>query len=76
MITNSNSPSRIAWSLAEAAQAVGIGQSTLRREVSLGRLKATRLGRRIVIEDAQLRAYASGAVSGAETHGEADSAGV
>ena len=60
MTNGSSTASRIAWSLADAAQAVGIGQSTLRRDVSLGRLRATRLGRRIVIDDSVLRAYASG----------------
>jgi excisionase family DNA binding protein len=68
MIETTNT-SRLAWKLGDAAIALGVGQSTLRKEVAQGRLKSVRMGRRILIEDSVLRAYV-GAAAAANGGGE------
>ncbi|HLY78630.1 MAG TPA: helix-turn-helix domain-containing protein [Caulobacteraceae bacterium] len=51
----------LAYSFQGAAQATGVGVSTLRREVRAGRLHAVRLRGRVVIPAEELQRYLSGA---------------
>ena len=48
---------RLCWSISEAAQAIGLSESLLRLEISLGKLLATKIGKRLLIRDSDLRAY-------------------
>ena len=45
---------RLAYSIAEAAQQLGVSQSTLRREIKAGRLEVARIGRRVLVKAASL----------------------
>lgn len=47
----------LAYSLKGAARATGLGEHTIRREVRAGRLKATKIRRRLVVTDEELRRY-------------------
>ena len=58
------SPPKLTWNLEEASQATGIGNNTIRRAISLGRLKANRVGRRLLIPDEELRAYVGSSANG------------
>ncbi len=48
---------RLALSLAEVAEALGVSLSTLKREVARGELRVTRIGRRVVVRVGELDAY-------------------
>lgn len=48
---------RVAFSVSEAAAALGVSVGLLRSEIARGRLLSTRVGRRVVILEQQLRAY-------------------
>ena len=41
---------RLAYSIAEAAQLLGVSQSTVRREIKAGRLEVARVGRRVLVK--------------------------
>lgn len=47
----------LALGVRAAARAVGVHPSTISREIAAGRLKARRLGRRVLIRPADLRAW-------------------
>jgi excisionase family DNA binding protein len=47
----------IARGIKEAASLVGVSASFVRKEISLGHLKETRLGRRVLIKDSDLVAW-------------------
>ena len=44
----------------EAAQRLGVGESTLRRLISQGKLRATRIGGKVVVPASELRRLAEG----------------
>jgi excisionase family DNA binding protein len=48
---------RQAWSAPEIAARLGISISFVRKEILSGRLRCTRLGRRVLILDEHLREY-------------------
>jgi len=48
---------RLAWSLREAAQAVGVSERFLRNEIRRGRLGAIKRGRRVLIRPDSLDHY-------------------
>lgn len=48
---------RLALSIAEVAEALGVSLSTLKREVARGELRVTRIGRRVVVRVGELDAY-------------------
>lgn len=48
---------RMLLSLAEAAQALGIGRTKLHAEVKAGRLATVRVGRRRMVVPQELKAY-------------------
>lgn len=43
------------WSIAEAAEHLGLCRATVERAARANRIKATRFGRRVVISDDELR---------------------
>jgi excisionase family DNA binding protein len=47
----------LAYSVAEATRAIGIGRSLFYLELAAGRVKAKRLGRRVLIEATELERY-------------------
>lgn len=51
---------RLALSLAEVAEALGVSLSTLKREVARGELRVTRIGRRVVVRITELETYLQG----------------
>jgi excisionase family DNA binding protein len=53
-------PIRLAYSFAELARMLPVTSAFLRREVARGRLRATRLGRRVVVLSADLNQYLEG----------------
>jgi excisionase family DNA binding protein len=57
---------KVAWSLQEASDAVAISVPTLRRHMKSGRLRGTKIGRRMVILDGDLHRF----VRGGESHAE------
>ena len=48
---------RLAWSLREAAQALGVSERFLRNEIHRGRLGAIKRGRRVLIRTETLDRY-------------------
>jgi excisionase family DNA binding protein len=48
---------RLAYSPAEAWKAIGIGRTAFYSAITDGRLKARRLGRRVLIERSELRRF-------------------
>jgi excisionase family DNA binding protein len=48
---------RMAFKVAEAASALGVSASFIRLEMSRGHLRATRLGRRVVLTKSELERY-------------------
>jgi excisionase family DNA binding protein len=48
---------RVAWSIEDAARAMGISKSTMRRAIAQGSLSVSRIGRRIVISDEILHRF-------------------
>jgi hypothetical protein len=50
---------RLAWSIARLAGASDLSQSTIRRAIRDGKLPARRFGARVVITDADARAFLS-----------------
>jgi excisionase family DNA binding protein len=48
---------RMAFRISEAAVLIGVSTAFLRLEIARGNLKATRLGRRIVLTRAELERY-------------------
>jgi excisionase family DNA binding protein len=57
---------RLAWSLNEVSECMGLSVAFLRAEVRAGRLPVRRFGRRVLIRDEDLRIYLS---HGSETRG-------
>ncbi len=57
MIEPSEQKKPLAISLNEVASSVGVEVMTIRREVQRGHLRATRVGRRLVVMQADLLAY-------------------
>lgn len=47
-------PPKFAYSISEAAKLIGVSQSTIRRNIDNGELKAVKWGRRTVIRHADL----------------------
>jgi excisionase family DNA binding protein len=50
-------PGRLAYSIKEAAKAIGISRSSVYVEIAEGRLRVTKVGRRSLIFDADLNAW-------------------
>jgi excisionase family DNA binding protein len=48
---------KLGWTLYELAQSLGVSVPFLRLEVKRGKLHAARLGRRVVLLDAEVRRY-------------------
>lgn len=48
-------PERIAWSVTEAAEALGVHPASVRRLIAAGQLGSLRVGRRVLVPDAELR---------------------
>jgi excisionase family DNA binding protein len=48
---------RIAYSIDEVASALGVHPATVRLEIARGKLKATRLARRVLIRASELERY-------------------
>lgn len=46
---------KLTLSIEEAAHAIGLSPWTIRKYVALGKLKATHIGRRVLIEPCELR---------------------
>jgi len=57
MPTDTHSPERLAYGVAEAARVAGIGRSTLYVALAAGELKARKCGRRTLIPADELRRY-------------------
>jgi hypothetical protein len=55
----SNKEKRLCWSLAELSQMTGLSVGLLRKEVNSLRLRTLRIGRRLVVTEADWQAYAS-----------------
>lgn len=53
------SPATTARSIAETARQLGVSMGFLRLEIARGKLRPTRLGRRVLILDQELRRYLS-----------------
>lgn len=53
-------PAGAPWSYADAARFLGVGQTILREMVRSGKLRAARIGRRVLIPDDAVRALAAG----------------
>jgi excisionase family DNA binding protein len=56
----------LAVTIAEAAQMTSLSQFTIRDQIKVGRLKATKIGRRVVIPVRELERFVSGG-SGVDT---------
>jgi excisionase family DNA binding protein len=54
---------RLVMSIAEACQALGIGETTLRQLLASGRLPVLRLGRRVLIPRSAIGALVAGAAA-------------
>jgi excisionase family DNA binding protein len=48
---------RLAWGIREAAQLCSVSTSFIRKALDAGELRRTRLGRRVVIKDADLKKW-------------------
>ena len=48
---------RVAWSIAEFAEATGLSEGHVRNEIGRGNIHATKSGRRTLIADEELRRY-------------------
>lgn len=48
---------KLGWTLYELARSLGVSVPFLRLEVKRGKLRATHLGRRVVLLDAEVRRY-------------------
>lgn len=48
---------RLAWTVADAAKALGISESMLRAEIARQKVATTRIGRRLLIPDNELRKF-------------------
>jgi hypothetical protein len=59
---------RLAWSIARLAAASDLSESTIRRAIRDGALCARRFGARIVIPDADARAFLRGSADGLSDH--------
>lgn len=59
----SPSPSKLAFSIAEACHATSLGRTTLYSHIKHGRLKAVRVGSRTVIPAESLQALLNGEVA-------------
>lgn len=57
MKDNGNSNPKLGWTLVELAHSLGVSVPFLRLEIKRGRLRAARLGRRIVLIDSEVRRY-------------------
>jgi excisionase family DNA binding protein len=54
---NSNSAQKLGWTLEELALSLSVSVPFLRLEIKRGRLRAARLGRRVVLLDSEVRRY-------------------
>ena len=50
-------PNRMAWSLPELAAALGLSIGFLRKEVHRGALRTRRIGRRVLVLEADLKTF-------------------
>ena len=57
MNTTGITQTKIAWSLAEISEAIGLSQGFLRNEVRRGNLLTKKFGRRVLVMDGELRRY-------------------
>lgn len=57
---------QLAYRIPEAAARVGLGRTKLLEEVSAGRLRVIRVGRRVLVTDDELRRYVA-ALEGTRT---------
>ncbi len=65
--TQSISTAKIAYSLAEASEMIGVSQGHLRNEQARGKLIFVKSGRRVLITDRELQRYlAAQAIEGGE----------
>ena len=64
MVTSARQPrhhtDRLAYSITEACQLLGCGESFLRRQIVLGNLRGTKVGRRVFITPAAISAFLAG----------------
>lgn len=60
MQTETNDPSKIAYSIKEACKASSLGRTTIYSHIAAGRLRATRIGGRTVIPADSLHALIEG----------------
>jgi len=60
-IKNVSHSGRLAWPLVDLAYELGVSVPFLRLEISRGRLKPARLGRRVVVPDDEVRRYLAAA---------------
>jgi excisionase family DNA binding protein len=58
--TKPNSP-KLAWTLPQLAQSLGVSVPFIRLEIKRGRLRAAHLGRRVVLLDLEVRRYLTAA---------------
>lgn len=49
--------SRLAWGIADIAEATGLSEPFIRLKIHTGELRAKRVGRRVLILDGDLRAF-------------------
>lgn len=54
-VTKTNA--RLAWGVAEISASTGLSAGFVRHEIKSGRLQARRVGRRVLVLDADLRRY-------------------
>jgi excisionase family DNA binding protein len=48
---------RVAWSVSEVSARTGLSRGFLRNEIRRGRLRARRMGRRVLVLDSELHRY-------------------
>jgi excisionase family DNA binding protein len=65
---------RIAFSVDEAAESAGVGQTKLREEIRQGRLVARKVGKRTIITAPDLEAWAAQLPKHVQNHDEAPQA--
>jgi len=51
---------RLTWRTRELSAATGLSEPTIRRALRMGELKAQRVGRAVLIEDAEARRFLAG----------------
>jgi excisionase family DNA binding protein len=60
MLISTSSPEPLCYSIKQAQRALGVSRPTVMNLISLGRLRATRIERKLLVNRASLEAFAAG----------------